>query len=194
MSEFSDHLDQKDLLAVEPAAWRNLLHLIEQRACADGRRYGLLPSHVDEVRGEVILGLVRGDLAALRNLRSPHSILAYIASMVHFQTVRVLRRSSTRRTRLLSDLGAARNTHRQTDPDQPPAPERVAPWEGGALEPLMLLLESRLTPLQSRVVRLRVMEGATWSQIGQALSRDKAAVRMAYGRALARLRARPSPD
>lgn len=134
------------------------------------------------VRTSVVLCLWREDARKIRGIRQPSAFRAFLHRLAHDAARSV---AGTRSSRFPASFSSEANFEAR-EPKRQADCGRTA--YGVFLPDIVEQATRRLTALQSEIVRLRCLRQRSWAEIGRATGRSASAARMAWERALQRLR------
>jgi len=177
--------DPESLLRDDRAAWERTLALAARLASREAARRTLTPAEADEVRGDLILSLLRNDRRVLRGILDRRRLPSYLDKAARRMASRIVARHGTRRPKLEAQVA----TDRRTAPlDALPAGSRDPPTlQFPCRENARSLIASlcrALTPLQTEVLWRRYVAAWSWNVIARSLGRGRTAVLRLHDRAL----------
>lgn len=177
--------DPESLLRDERAAWERTLALAARLASREAARRSLTPAEADEVRGGLILSLLRDDRRVLRGIRDPRRLPSYLDKAARRTASRIVARHGTRRPMLEAQVATDRRTAPldalPAEPRDPPSLQ--FPCHEDARSVIASLCRA-LTPLQTEVLWRRYVAAWSWSVIARSLGRGRTAVLRLHDRAL----------
>jgi RNA polymerase sigma-70 factor, ECF subfamily len=172
----------KRCLSHHPGAWNDFVdrflgltyHVI--RHTAHLRSVTLSPEDVEDLAAEILLQIVAGDYALLRQFRGHSSLATYLTVIARRICVHELARRTAAR-----DVQGAPGADLDTVPARAPVREEVEDRE--EVEKLL----ARLSGREREVVRLRFVEGRSYEEISTALDIPVNTVGSILSRAKAKL-------
>lgn len=175
-------------LAHQPGAWNDFVdrflgliyHVV--RHTAHLRSIPLRPEDNEDLVAEVLLHIVSGDYALLRQFRGKSSLATYLTVIARRICVHALASRAAAR-----EVQPSRAIE-ETDLEEPPRPQGLRDIE--EVEKLLRKLPSR----DREVVRLRYLEGRSYEEISSALGIPINSIGAILSRARARLRSGKSSD
>ncbi|MGD0898023.1 MAG: sigma-70 family RNA polymerase sigma factor [Thermoguttaceae bacterium] len=184
LSEIDRNLLER-CLQKKPRAWEDfvdrfmglVLHVI--RHTAQSRSVRLSPEDRDDLCAEVFLGIIKKDLAVLRNFSARSSLATYLTVIA--------------RRIVVHEMLARRAMSRLTDGGAAHAAESVPDRHNGAEERLenqeeIQRLLDGLNGTEARVVRMYHLEGKSYQEIGSAVGMSENSVGPILSRARDKLR------
>jgi hypothetical protein len=177
--------DPESLLRDDSAAWEMTLALAARLASREAAQRTLTPAEADEIRGGLILSLLRDDRRVLRGILDRRRLPSYMDKAARRAASRIIARHGTRRPMLeaqvASDCRTAPLDALSAKPRVPPTPQ--FPRHEDARSVIATLCRA-LTPLQTEVLWRRYVAAWSWSVIARSLGRGRTAVLRLHDRAL----------
>jgi len=177
--------DPDSLLRDDRVAWERVAQFAAGLSWRESARRSLTPSEADEIRGNLVVALLRDDRAVLRRIRDRRRLAAYLRTTTRRAGARIVARHRSRRPLLEAQLAT----------ESKPAPLDALGARGatGAAGPrfdvdiaraAIARLCKALTPLQTEVLWRRYVAGWSWNVIARSLGRGRTAILRLHERAI----------